>query len=300
MIRFVHFSDIHVFQADAAWKPRDYLTKRLTGFFNQKYLPRGKQFREAVEVLKRLVDDLYSRKPDMILFSGDATTLGVEEEFAIAAEVLRVGAKDAPPGLAVPGNHDYYTRHSYEAGLFEKYFAPWLQGDRVDQHTYPYGRQAGPFYILGVNSSQPRRWWWDSSGMVGLPQLERLKRLLQKPEAMASPKILLTHYPIALSDGKPERRHRRLKDLAALLEVIREHRVGLWLHGHRHKPYHVKPEEHQPMHALCVGSGTQESLWTYAEYTFDGKKLHIEHRAYQPHPKRFEKVNNIILPHEIH
>src|SRR5262245_29233569 len=110
MLRIVHFSDIHVFESKAAWNARDLLSKRLTGWVNNRLLPRGRQFRGAADVLRRLVDDIYRQKPDLLLFSGDATTLGVEEEFALAADILRVKDPSALPGFAVPGNHDYYTK----------------------------------------------------------------------------------------------------------------------------------------------------------------------------------------------
>lgn len=296
MFRVVHFSDIHVFHAEAAWRAPDWFSKRLTGWVNLKYLPRGKQFRETLYVLKRLVDDMYARKPDLLLFTGDAASLGVEEEFALAAEVLRVGAQDAPPGMAVPGNHDYYTRRAVSEGLFERYFAPWLVGERVTEHTYPFGRQAGPVYLLGVNSSKPSLWMWDSTGRVGPDQLERLRQLLHQPHVRQSPKILATHYPIALPSGRPEKRHRRLRDLPELLEIVHGHKVHLWLHGHRHQAYHLPPTPEQPIPALCVGSGTMRDHWTYAIYTFDERKLLIEYRTFQPRPAHFETVKQLEVP----
>ncbi|HMP61115.1 MAG TPA: metallophosphoesterase family protein, partial [Gemmatales bacterium] len=110
------------------------------------------------------------------------------------------------------------------------------------------------------------------------------------------PKILVTHYPIALPCGRPEKRHRRLKDLPALLEIVRSHGVQLWLHGHRHDAYHLEPTPQQPVPALCVGSGTMHGHWTYAEYTFDGNSVRIEYRMFQPRPPRFETVRTVVVP----
>lgn len=290
MMRLVHFSDIHVFDKGAAWTKRDLLSKRLTGWVNNRLLPRGRQFKDAVDVLKRLVDDIYRQKPDLLLFSGDATTLGVEEEFALAADILRVNDPSALPGLAVPGNHDYYTKSSVRQGLFEKHFAPWLVGDRVDAHAYPFGRAHGPIYLLGVNSCVPSRWSWDARGHVGAEQIRRLRELLAQPVVVERPKILVTHYPIARACGRPEKRFRRLRDLEALVDVAREHEVRLWLHGHRHDPYVVEATAERPIPAVCVGSGTQKDRWTYAEYTLDGKKLIIDYRAYDPRDKQFKTL----------
>src|SRR5262249_14597497 len=144
MLRFIHFSDIHLFQPGARWRARDVLSKRVTGYFNNRYLPRNKLFRRAEHVLTHLVNDAYAWSPDLVIFSGDASTLGVDEEVARAAELLRVGKEGTPPGLAVPGNHDYYTTHSVKHGLFERHFIPWQQGERFDHEIYPFARRVGP------------------------------------------------------------------------------------------------------------------------------------------------------------
>src|SRR5262245_40375988 len=181
MLRLIQFSDIHIFCPEAAWKMGDWLSKKLSGYFNLKYTSRGQSFKDASDVLERLVDECYTRKPDMLIFSGDATALGVEEEFAQAAEILRVGAPDSLPAIAVPGNHDYYSHGTVAAGLFEKYFAPWLLGERLTDHIYPFGRQIGELYLLGVNTCKPGRWMWDSTGHINEHQLVRVRDLLAQP-----------------------------------------------------------------------------------------------------------------------
>jgi 3',5'-cyclic AMP phosphodiesterase CpdA len=296
MVRLVHFSDIHVFSPQAVWRKRDWFTKRLTGWFNLRFLPRGREFRDAISILRHLSDDLFAQQADLIIFSGDATALGTEEEFALAAETLRVGQPGTPPALAVPGNHDYYSHRSYRAGLFEKYFAPWLGGDRIDGQTYPFGRTVGPFYIVGVNSCKPNVLWFDSSGRVGADQLQRLRQLLAQPPAQRGARVIVTHYPITLASGRPERRLRRLHDLPALLAVAHEFGVKLWLHGHRHMPYYVAPTPTQPVPSLCVGSGTMQNLWTYAVYTFDGERLQVERRALEGPSGRFVTAGRTEVP----
>src|SRR5688572_6390508 len=98
--RLVHFSDIHIFEPKARWRLGDFFSKRVTGFINSRYLPRSKSFRQAALVLERLVEKAYDKSPDLVVFSGDATTVGVEEEFATAARLLKVGEPGMPPSLA--------------------------------------------------------------------------------------------------------------------------------------------------------------------------------------------------------
>src|SRR5437764_5167139 len=90
MIRLAHFSDIHVTAAPLGWRPRDWFNKRLPGWINYRWLGRSRRFRAADEVVEALVADLRERRPDRTVFSGDATALGFEAEFARAAELLRL------------------------------------------------------------------------------------------------------------------------------------------------------------------------------------------------------------------
>lgn len=295
MLRLVHFSDIHLFEPTARWRARDMLTKRMTGYFNSKYLPRSKQFRKAEHVLNHLINDAYANSPDLVIFSGDATTLGVDEEFARAAQVMRVGVDQTPPAIAVPGNHDYYTTHSVKHGLFERHFAPWQQGERIDDEVYPFARQVGSLFVVALNSCQWNRWSWDSTGRVGLDQLLRLERLLTSEAAQGRTKVLVTHYPFSLADGRPERRYRRLRDLSDVLKISIELGVELWLHGHRHQAYVLPATVDRPITALCVGSGTMHDHWSYGEYLVENSSWKIRMRTYQPDTDCFKITSESVI-----
>ncbi len=287
MIRLAHLSDVHIFCPHARWERRDWFNKRLSGWFNIRCLGRGHRFRQAAAVLKALVADVYERKPDCIVFSGDATALGFEEELAEAAAILRVGQPGGLPGFAVPGNHDYYTRGCAESFLFEQYFAPWLEGQRIDGAIYPFARRVGDVWLIGVNSSTGNRWFWDATGRVGEDQLDRLRRLLNQLDHDHAPRILVTHYPVARADGTPENHEHLLHDLSKLIETAEDGDVALWLHGHRHDPYIITASPKCSIPSICAGSGTQEGLWTYAEHQFDGKTWQVTRRRYQPEKQLF-------------
>src|SRR5258708_914195 len=120
-IRLAHISDIHV-SARSRWRADDWLNKRLIAWLNLRLLGRGLRFRHTETVLGALAEELKERQPDRVVFSGDATALGFEEEIARAAGLLGLHAL---PGIAVPGNHDYCTRRAASSGAFERHFAPW-------------------------------------------------------------------------------------------------------------------------------------------------------------------------------
>jgi hypothetical protein len=182
--------------------------------------------------------------------------------------------------IAVPGNHDLYTVRVFHTQSFEKAFAPWQTGERVDDHTYPFARKVGHVWLIALNSAAPNFWPWDASGKVGAVQLERLRRLAVKLDP--GPRVVVSHYPLLTRHRKPEARWHRLKDWRHARDVAAECGVSLWLHGHKHLWYVLEAGEHQPFHSICVGSSAQTNRWGYHEYEIDGWKLSGVRRVYDP------------------
>jgi 3',5'-cyclic AMP phosphodiesterase CpdA len=280
-VRLAHFSDVHV-TAACAWRPADWISKRLSAWINLRLFGRGHRFRLTEQVLEALRGELRARPPHRVVFSGDATALGFEEEMARAAALLDVAEL---PGIAVPGNHDYCTRRAMRGGHFERYFHPWQAGERVGADLYPFAQRVGHVWLVAVNSATANRWAWDARGAVGSDQLERLQQLLERLEG--GPRILVTHYPVGLPGGRPERRVRALRDLDALVEVARRGGISLWLHGHRHDPYHHLPPDLAPFPVVCAGSATQTGHWSYHEYLISGWQLRAQQRIYDRDSGRF-------------
>jgi 3',5'-cyclic AMP phosphodiesterase CpdA len=284
-VRLAHFSDIHVTARRLGWTRGDFLTKRVTGWMNLKLLGRGFRFRDSAAVAATLTRELHQRKPDHLIFSGDATALGFEAELVEAARCLTVGDPELPPALAVPGNHDYYVRSAVRQGLFELYFRPWQGGERLHGHAYPFAQRAGPVWLIGVCSATYNFWTWDASGAVGPEQRERLRVLLR--ELPPGPRVLVTHYPVSLADGRPERRSHALRDYREVVKVAADGGVGLWVHGHRHHSYYRPASADHPFPLLCAGSATQSNLWTYSEYAVTGRRVQVLRRVYSPAAGQF-------------
>ncbi|HEX3152110.1 MAG TPA: metallophosphoesterase [Gemmataceae bacterium] len=291
-LRLAHFSDIHLTATPLRLAARDWFGKRASGWFNTR-MGRGKHFRDASKVAGLMADDLRARAYDHIIFSGDATTLGLYAEFE---EVERVLHPDHgwPPALAVPGNHDYYTRRAAKSREFERVFAPWQHGERIGEHTYPFAQKAGPLWLVGVNSSDANILHWDSRGRVGVPQLERLRELLAR--LPAGPRVLVTHYPLILDSGRPETRWRKLRDVVDLKNLAVEGGVKLWLHGHRHKAYFHPADETLPFPVVCVGSATQTGRWSFNEYTFAEGVMSARRRAWDPVREKFVDGDEFQMP----
>ncbi len=285
-IRLAHFSDVHITTRPLGWQRADWFNKRLSAWLNLRVLGRAYRFRRAEEVLAALVAELRRRRPDRVIFSGDATALGFEGELARATALLGLHDTDPLPGLAVPGNHDYCTASAAAAGLFERHFAPWQTGERVDGATYPFAQRVGPVWLVAVNTSTANRWPWDASGGVSSEQLKRLERLLQ--HLGPGPRILVTHYPVCKASGRRERRSHGLRNLGDLVAVAERGGIRLWLHGHRHDSYHLHESPLAPFPVICAGSATQNGCWSYYEYTIRDGCLHGLRRTFDVGERRFQ------------
>jgi 3',5'-cyclic AMP phosphodiesterase CpdA len=292
-VRLAHFSDIHVTCRPLGWRREDWFNKRFPAWLNLRVLGRAYRFRRAEMALAALIDELRNRPPDRIVFSGDATALGFESELAHAAKLLGLKDGNALPGLAVPGNHDYCTPAAATGGYFERQFAAWQTGERDGGVIYPFAQRVGPLWLVAVNTSMANRWAWDASGSVDADQLARLERLFER--LSPGPRILVTHYPICLANGKPERRTHGLRNLSHLVSMAQGGGVCLWLHGHRHGAYHHATTNLAPFPVICAGSATQTGLWSYSEYTIHSGRLQATRRAFDPLECRFRDKGSFEL-----
>lgn len=292
MVRLAHLSDIHISAPRLEWKLEDWFNKRLTSWLNHRVGGRARRFGDADAILAQLMDELPGRGIDHLVFSGDATALGFESELRRAADLLQVD--DYPiPGLAIPGNHDYCTRSAAASGHFERHFAPWQQGVRIGAHRYPFAQKVGPIWLVGVNAATGNRLTWDAGGSVGAEQMRRLAELLARLDAGV--KILVLHYPVCLANGRREPRFHGLRDLDALLETAHAGGVDLWLHGHRHGPYYVPEPTGAAFPVICAGTATQHGIWSYGEYTIEGRTLQAVRREFDPLVRCFRDAESFSL-----
>jgi 3',5'-cyclic AMP phosphodiesterase CpdA len=292
-VRLLHFSDIHVTCSPLGWRTEDWFNKRLAAWMNLRLLGRAYRFRRAEQVLAALLAELRLHRPDHVIFSGDATALGFEAELAYAAGLLGLHDGAMPPGIAVPGNHDYCTPTAAESGEFEKWFARWQSGMRVDNAVYPFAQRVGAVWLVAVNTSTANRWAWDASGGVDAPQLDRLARLLA--QLPGGPRILVTHYPICLKSGKPERRSHGLRNLDDLVQISAAGKICLWLHGHRHGAYYHQSTTLASFPVICAGSATQHGLWTYNSYDIQAGSLRGMRRVFDPQTGKFSDSDTFQL-----
>jgi 3',5'-cyclic AMP phosphodiesterase CpdA len=299
MLRLAHFSDVHLTSPKLGWQVRDVFGKRATGWVNVRFLGRGRRFQHANAVVEVLLKELRERNYDHVVFSGDATTMAFDSEMTEAARRLAVGDASLPAVIAVPGNHDLYTAGAFHRQTFEKAFAPWQQGERVDEHTYPFARKVGHVWLIALNSAVPNFLLWDASGKVGDAQLQRLRELTATLDA--GPRVVVSHYPLLMEGHRREPRWHRLRDWAKVRDVAAGCGVSLWLHGHRHRWYHLPATANLPFPTICTGSSTQAGRWGYHDYTIDGWHLTAVRRVYDSATGAFvdSETFELELPHAV-
>ncbi len=286
MLRFVHYSDVHLTEGSLSWRTRDLLSKKAFGWVNVNLLGRGYRFRSSRTVGEAMVHEIRQGHFDAALFSGDATKFAFEEEFRLSADLLGVNDPTMPPMVAVPGNHDYYTKRDATRGLFEKYYGPALVGQRIGEHTYPFARKFGHVWIIALNSSNPTRLNTTARGKVGAEQIARLEELCSTLDD--GPRILMTHYPLMAPDRSVMSIQRRLIDFRAAMKAAERCQISLWIHGHQHKPYYLLSGEDLPFPTICVGSATQTRRWSHNIYEISDNQLSLNRRTWNPSGKCFE------------
>jgi len=237
MVRALHFTDVHVVAPYSGIPLRDWLGKRLLGGANA-LLRRNRRFADAVHKLGRLADFVREERVDLVLCTGDYTTLGTEAEYAVArAAVAPLLA--APLGYVhVPGNHDLYLGDTVRERRFERAFAGTLASDfpehRVDG-TWPIVRLVGDeVAVIAVSSARPNPQPWRSSGRVPDAELSALARVLRDPRLTGRFVFVLLHYAPRRPSGEPDRYLHGLENADELLTVCRSIERGAILHGHLH------------------------------------------------------------------
>ena len=264
-VRLAHYSDVHLTAKPLGWRPRDLLSQAGDRVGERHPARPRAAVPRAPAVVAALRRDIGRRPPDALVFSGDATGMGFESEFVTsAAPPSGSGTESLPPAVAVPGNHDYYTRRAVRAGLFEKYFAPWQEGERVAGHVYPFARKVGHVWLVCVNSCTANRWNWDASGAVGPAQLDRLRGTV--PGSGRRPAGAGDALPAADRPGRG--RAAGPPPPGPRGGAGRGRRVpGRALAARPHPPaVHLPASAGVPFPVVCGGSTTQNNRWAYHEY----------------------------------
>ncbi|MBK1724512.1 metallophosphoesterase family protein [Thiocystis violacea] len=174
-----------------------------------------------------LSEEIHRMQPALVALSGDLTQRARPQEFAAAADFIRMLPA---PVLVVPGNHDLPGWRP-----LRRFIHPWRDWRRhLSSELEPCiaGQQ---FIAIGVNTA--RRWGlhpdW-SRGRINADQLAHVARLASGADP-SSVRILVAHHPFLLSTAM--RRRGLVGGAKRALSGLQPARIDLILGGHLHQSY---------------------------------------------------------------
>ncbi len=179
-------------------------------------------------LLDRALVEVNDLSPDIVVVTGDLTSMGFRQEFREARDYL--DRLTCPDVLVVPGNHD-----SRNVGYahFERLFAT----------RDPVIRKNG-VTVVGVDSTEPDL----DNGRIGRLRYPWIRQtFMERPDDF---KIFSLHHHLLPVPGTGRERN-IVNDAGDVLEVLLSCGVNLVLSGHKHVPYAWRLES---MHVVNAGT----------------------------------------------
>jgi 3',5'-cyclic AMP phosphodiesterase CpdA len=246
-MKILHFGDIHVWSRRILFSEW-YYTKRWLGPINLN-LRRAKHF--PPELRENAVREILNTEADQVIFTGDFTTFSLKEEFIEAARLFApLREKWGDRLIAIPGNHDCYTARSVRMRYLETHL-PWVETKPVSRHDL-----TPTLSLVTVNHAVP--FHIRSNGLV-TPELQSLVEEALTDCKKENRQILLAgHFPYATPDDYPETWEHRLLGEDDFARLLREHPPALYLHGHKHVRWAIRPP--QTPDTLCLNCGSASML----------------------------------------
>ncbi len=182
-------------------------------------------------LLERAVSEINDLTPDMVICSGDLTTMGFKQEYALAKSYLdRLNCTSV---AVIPGNHD-----SRNVGYvhFEEMFGERNSVLRTRGVT-----------VVAVDSTEPDL----DHGQIGRGRYRWIEEQFAEP---ADFRIFVLHHHLLPVPGTGRERN-IVHDAGDTIECLQRAGVNLVLSGHKHVPYAWRLED-----LFVVNAGTVSSL----------------------------------------
>ena len=236
----------------------------------------GQQF-FLPQQLERAIAEVNELAPDVVIVSGDLTSNGFKDEYALARGYLNDVVCDSI--VVIPGNHD-----SRNVGYvhFEELFGDRNSVLRTDGVT-----------IVAVDSSEPDL----DNGQIGRGRYRWIEEQFADP---ADLRVFVLHHHLLPVPGTGRERN-IVHDAGDALECLQRAGVDLVLSGHKHVPYAWRLEDLFIVNAGTVSSsrlrgnvrpcynvveidGTHVDVWR--KYPFHGQERIIQ---FSTETKTYEK-----------
>src|SRR4051795_7818624 len=182
-------------------------------------------------LLERAITEVNDLEPDIVVCSGDLTTFGFKEEYALAKDYLDQVTCESV--VVIPGNHD-----SRNVGYvhFEELFG---QRNSV--------LRKGDVTVVAVDSTEPDL----DHGQIGRGRYPWIEQEFAAPARL---RVFVLHHHLLPVPGTGRERN-VVYDAGDAIECLQRSGVDLVLCGHKHVPYAWKLEN-----LFIVNAGTVSSL----------------------------------------
>lgn len=230
--RIAHLSDLHFCKVSK--DPSQFFSKRWLGNMNLLF---SRKKRWAEGHIKALETLLKEKGVNLVILTGDATCTAHRAEFRLASQFFKHLKKQGIEVVALPGNHDHYTKKAYRERTFYDYFPAHLMDEGRHLSHYSLKNHAvGAKHLL-------QGWWlvaldtalatpWISSRGLFSKEIEEHLRALLKQIPQNDKIIVANHFPFFQNDS-PRKILVRGEALQGVLKDFPN--VVLYLHGHTHR-----------------------------------------------------------------
>lgn len=231
-MKIAHFSDCHITGPFKLTNFHSIFTKRLTGTFNV-YTKRSHILKDAEKKLYATLKHIIQKHPDMVLFSGDISSLSLKSEFLRAREIIYNTISHEKLFL-IPGNHDRYTFLTSKTDLFHRIFT-----SEYDYLSYPYPKIRflnNGTLLLSLNTARFNPLFFDASGFVKKSEILHAQTIIDKtPENRGI--LLIMHHSIYKKNENVDTYYHRIRNYQEILRFIKKNNIKAVLSGHIHKAY---------------------------------------------------------------
>lgn len=234
--------------------------KRALGACNH-LLRRSRYVRLAY--LERALVAIAALKPELVLCTGDISSVGSPEELRRGCALLEPLRQAFGPRFAyIPGNHDAYVTAAPCRRALEEAFAH-LNSGRWRLGELPLEWGFGGLRLLLVDGARPMP-WFSSAGSLDAAALAWLKARLEAPRQPGECRVVMSHFPLRQADGRPLSRRRRLDGAEMLWGHLQGGRLDLVLSGHIHRPFARWQADGRG--EVCAGSLTLEGSFNVVDW----------------------------------
>jgi 3',5'-cyclic AMP phosphodiesterase CpdA len=250
-VKVLHFGDIHFWKIGT---DRDFLyPKRALGTMNLTIRRRWKFPPTYAQAVAR---EVARQDVDLVLFSGDFTTMSLNAEYQMAADAFApIREKFGDRLFAIPGNHDRYTPYSVRSRRFESFlpFAASLIEGRLTRTDVISDQLA----VVGFDCSHPCK--IRSNGTMSDELTAELREALQLQVAEGRKVFLVGHYPYAYPPEVEISWEHKLLNADLLTELVAEFKPAAYFHGHKHIRWQLRPPETPETPCLNCGAAGMKS-----------------------------------------